>query len=374
MGISGVFPNNFVEEFFETVEEKPKPGCPPLRFLSFFLFLKKVSPDLAPPKAVRSVDVAKPESKPEPEPAKPTPAAGASRPAIASRLSKVELDKDAEAPAVGTRPGVVAKPAAPKPTESSSTTTGSADAAAPAFEKKKFSTPSVGAKPAAGGAPVEDELAKKLSVRNAASEGGDVPAKPEPALPARSGAAAAPAEPPLPQKPALASRPVPQKPSVTTSQPAPAPAIVEPTSSTDGDDPGSPDDNSPKLHHATKDRPKIGSNRRLPQRKSFSGIGSDRGEEEPPATPARPAEKPVIADKAPPESKLPEKPKPAFGSSPALLSASPASRSNSADSQSISELKEYFQKELEAMKKELGEERTLRRALEDRVARLESKK
>jgi len=38
MGITGVFPNNFVEEFFETVEEKPKPGCPPLRFLSFSFF------------------------------------------------------------------------------------------------------------------------------------------------------------------------------------------------------------------------------------------------------------------------------------------------------------------------------------------------
>lgn len=344
---------------------------------SFLFTCLCVSPP-APPKVARP-EVAKPE--PEPPKVTPSPAAVAPKPSVASRLSRAESDTAvpvaapaAAAPAVTSRPGVVPKPAGAKPAESSGTTTGSSEAAPVAFEKKKFSTPTPAAKPTTTSAPVEDELAKKLSARNAASEGGDTadsPVKDPPHASKPTPAAAEPAKPPL------AARPIPQRPPVVQPQaaaPAPAPAVVvEPAPSSPADNDDSDEGDSHKLHHATKDRPRIGSNRRQPSRRSVSGIGNEGREEskEEPAAAAAPRlpERPVIADKAPPETKVPEKPKPAVGPSPAAV----ASRTNSSnsDGQTLAELKEFFMQKLDSLKRELDEERTIRRALEERVAKLE---
>ena len=348
-GLSGVFPNNFVEEFFETVEDPKSRGNP------------------APPKTARP-----PNEPPKPAgavpPAKPDGALGL-KPTTA-RLSTA----DSDTPPVSVRPNFAKPPVAakaPEPSASAATGAAARPASPPPMEKKKFNTPApAGAKPAAA-AEGDGELMKKLSVRNAASEG-ETPApeptaKPDPPLPSRS----------LPSKPTppLANKPAPV---VTVASTISAVVIEE------DDDQDSPSDDSPKLHHATKDRPKIGSNRRKPQRRSFSvgGAGQPEADEEkPPAAgptltappsdqrprlPDRSASAPVVTA----EPALPERPK---LTKPTVAALATPAASAKADPQTLPEVKEWFQQELAALRKELQEERAARKVLEERLAKLERK-
>jgi hypothetical protein len=298
------------------------------------------------------------------------------KPTPGVRLSKGDLDSPPVLAKPGAKPPTVAKPA----DSSSTTSTGVTRPASPppTMEKKKFNTPMVGGAKPASTSDLDGELMKKLSVRSAASESDapelqgrsepPLPSRPEPALPSRP-------EPALPSRPAATPQQPPKPTPASAAQKPTVPSVVVVPEPEDEFEDDSPTDGTPKLHHATKDRPKMGSNRRKPQRRSSSvgtGVLQSNEPEEKTSTSSPALLVPTTADA--PKPKLPERPvvpsaTPASAPSP----AKPANQTRS-EPQTIPELKEWFQQELAGLKKELQEERTARRALEDRLAKLEARK
>jgi len=332
-GEHGVFPYNFVEEILEDEpKQRPVPSQKLQRSQSREDMNAKPKPD--PPTKEPEANASKPGAALPPKPA------GIQKPPKPGESEK-EKEKEKETPRSSN--------SSPPPTTSMP------------FEKKKFNAPPPSQNPSAkndsGGA--SEELMKKLGKRDQINE---ELAKAESTPPSNPASSSVPS---LPNRPTVAKPPKPTVPEVSFT-------FAE------------PEDAGPKLQHITKDRPKPNSNPRRP-RKSTSASSAPLVDVFGDEVKSKPAETLL-----PPKPKLPSDPRHPLDPKPVVDSKSrvdtaPPNVSNisnmsnasvpkvkASEPTTINELREWFLGELATLRKDLEEERAERKALQDRVNRLEA--